>query len=68
MAKFCFYSKRDPKQEPVGAVDALTKEEAVKFFSLTKMLPVQEFLTIFNVKEYTYEESNQAGNKQLLKG
>lgn len=68
MAKFCFYSKSDPKQETIGAVDALTKEEAIKFFSLTKMLPVQEFLTIFNVKEYTYEESNQAGNKQLLKG
>ena len=68
MAKFCFYSKSDPKQEAIGAVDALTKEEATKFFSLTKMLPVQEFLTIFNVKEYTYEESNQAGNKQLLKG
>lgn len=68
MAKFCFYSKNDPTQEAIGAVEALTKEEAIKFFSLTKMLPVQEFLTIFNVKQYTYEESNQAGNKQLLKG
>lgn len=68
MAKFCFYSKSDPKQEAIGATEALTQEEAIKFFSLTKMLPVQEFLTIFNVKQYTYEESNQAGNKQLLKG
>lgn len=68
MAKFCFYSKNDPKQEAIGATEAQTQEEAIKFFSLTKMLPVQEFLTIFNVKQYTYEESNQTGNKQLLKG
>jgi hypothetical protein len=68
MSKFCFYSKNDPNQEAIGATEALSKEEAIKFFSLTKMLPVQEFLTIFNVKQYTYEESSKADNKQLLKG
>ena len=68
MAKFCFYSKSDPRQEPVGAVEALTKEEAIKFFSLTKMLPVEQFLTIFTVKEYSYGESYKTSNKQLLKG
>ncbi len=44
MAKFCFYSKNNPTQEPVGVVDAVSREEAVKFFSLTKMLPVNDFL------------------------
>ena len=68
MPQFCFYSKNNPTQEPVGVIYATSKEEAVKFFSLTKQLPVNDFLTIFEVKEYTYEESNQAGNKQLLKG
>lgn len=68
MPQFCFYSKNNPTQEPVGVIYAASKEEAVKFFSLSKQLPVNDFLTIFEVKEYTYEESNQAGNKQLLKG
>lgn len=68
MAKFCFYSKNDPNQEPIGATEASTKEEAIKFFSLTKMLPVDQFLTIFTVKEYAYGESYTASNKQLLKG
>jgi hypothetical protein len=68
MPQFCFYSKNNPTQEPVGVIYAASKEEAIKFFSLTKQLPVNDFLTIFEVKNYTYEESNQAGDKQLLKG
>jgi hypothetical protein len=68
MPQFCFYSKNNPTQEPVGVIYAASKEEAVKYFSLTKQLPVNDFLTIFEVKNYTYEESNQAGDKQLLKG
>ena len=70
MAKFCFYSKNNPTQEPVGICEALTREEAVKFFSLTKMLPVNDFLTIFEVKSYTYgaQEGIKENAKQLLKG
>lgn len=70
MAKFCFYSKSSPTQEPVGVVDALSREEAIKFFSLTKMLPVNDFLTIFEVKNYTYgaQEGITESSKQLLKG
>lgn len=70
MAKFCFYSKSNPAQEPVGVVEALSREEAIKFFSLTKMLPVNDFLTIFEVKSYTYgaQEGIKESAKQLLKG
>jgi hypothetical protein len=70
MAKFCFYSKNNPTQEPVGVVDALSKEEAIKFFSLSKALPVNDFLTIFEVKSYTYgaQEGIKENAKQLLKG
>ena len=70
MSKFCFYSKNNPAQEPVGVVEALSKEEAVKFFSLSKMLPVNDFLTIFEVKNYTYgaQEGIKENTKQLLKG
>jgi hypothetical protein len=70
MAKFCFYSKSNPTSEPVGVVEALSREEAIKFFSLTKMLPVNDFLTIFEVKSYTHgaQEGIAENTKQLLKG
>lgn len=64
--KFCFYSKQDPKQEAIGACEALTAQEAIKFFSLTKMLPVDQFQLLFGVKQFTYEEGTQGNNKQLL--
>lgn len=64
--KFCFYSKQDPRQEAIGACEALSLQEAVKFFSLTKMLPIDQFQMLFGVKQFTYEESNQGSTKQLL--
>ena len=70
MAKFCFYLKSDLKQEAIGVCEALTQQEAVTFFSLTKMLPVNDFLTIFEVKNYAYgtQEGIKENTKQLLKG
>lgn len=70
MPQFCFYSKNNPTQEPVGVLHAASRDEAVKFFSLSKQLPVNDFLTIFEVKNYSYgaQESMQEGSKQLLKG
>ncbi len=70
MPQFCFYSKNDATQEPVGTLFASTREEAVKFFSLTKQLSVQDFLTIFEVKNYTHgtQEGIKENTKQLLKG
>jgi hypothetical protein len=64
--KFCFYSKQDPNQEAIGACEALSLQEAVKFFSLTKMLPVDQFQILFGVKQFTYEEGTQGNSKQLL--
>ena len=70
MAKFCFYSKNNPTQEPVGVIYAASREEAVNFFSLSKQLSVNDFLTIFEVKNYTYgtQEGIKENTKQLLKG
>jgi len=68
MAQFCFYSKNNPTQEPIGVVNALSREEAVRFFSLTKQLPINDFLTIFEVKGYDFKEGIAEGAKQLLKG
>jgi hypothetical protein len=70
MAQFCFYSKNNPTQEPVGVVNARSREEAITFFSLSKQLPVNDFLTIFEVKNYMYgaQEGIKENTKQLLKG
>ena len=69
MAKFCFYSKNDYNQEPIGATEATSREEALRFFSLTKMLPTEQFQTLFNIKEYSYGEGiSKENNKSLLKG
>jgi len=68
MAKFCFYGKNDLTQSPIGATEAPSREQAVQYFSLVKMLPANDFLAIFNVKEFTHEENTTRGNKQLLKG
>lgn len=70
MSQFCFYSKGSPTQEAVGVVSASNKEEAVKFFSLSKQLSVSDFLTIFEVKNYIHgtQEGIAEGTKQLLKG
>jgi hypothetical protein len=64
--KFCFYSKQDPTQEAIGACEALSLQEAVKFFSLTKMLPIDQFQILFGVKQFTYEEGAKGSSKQLL--
>jgi len=70
MAQFCFYSKNSPTQEAVGVVAATTRDEAVKYFALNKMLSITDFLTIFEVKNYSYgaQEGIKEGTKQLLKG
>ena len=70
MAQFCFYSKNNPTQEPVGVIYAASREEAVKFFSLSKQLSINDFLTIFEVKTYSYgaQEGIAENSKQLLKG
>jgi hypothetical protein len=70
MAQFCFYSKNSPTQEVIGVVGAPTRDEAVRYFALNKMLSITDFLTIFEVKSYTHgtQEGIKEGTKQLLKG
>ena len=70
MAQFCFFSKNNPTQEPVGVIHATSREEAVRFFSLSKQLSTNDFLTIFEVKSYTYgaQEGIAESTKHLLKG
>jgi len=68
--QYCFYSKNSSTQEPIGVVGAPTREEAIRYFSLNKMLSISDFLTIFEVKLYSNgtTESIAENSKQLLKG
>lgn len=66
--RFYFYSKSSPTKEAVGAVEALNREEAIKFFSLSKQLSVSDFLTIFEVRSYDNQNEITQAGKQLLKG
>jgi len=69
--KYQFHLKQDPNQEAIGACEAGTTDEALRFFALTKMLAVDHFQILFGIKEYTHGEGktpNSQGSKQLLKG
>jgi len=70
MPQFSFHSKNSPTQEPIGSINATNREEAVRYFSLSKQLSVTDFLTIFEVKNYRYgaQEGIAESTKQLLKG
>ena len=68
MKMFCFVSKNDPTQHPIGAVQANDLNEAVRSFAQMKMLSVEDFLTIFVVKSFTYETTVNESTRTLLKG
>lgn len=68
MKMFCFVSKNDPTQQPIGTIQASDLNEAVRSFAQMKMLSVEDFLTIFTVKGFTYETTLTELNRTLLKG
>ena len=68
MKMFCFVSKNDPTQQPIGTVQANTLDEAIRSFAQMKMLSVEDFLTIFSVKGFTYETAVNESTRTLLKG
>lgn len=46
---FYYYSKIDPKQEPVDKTKCKNYEEALEFFSRMKRLPKKIFLEIYEI-------------------
>jgi hypothetical protein len=52
MKPFIYYSKFDPKQEPHGKLEAINLEDAILLASHYKEMSVEDFLKIFEVKEW----------------
>lgn len=52
MKPFIYYSKFDSKQEPHGKIEAINLEDAILIASHYKEMSKEDFLKIFEVKEW----------------
>jgi len=52
MKQFIYYSKIDSEQEPQGKLEAINLEDAILIASHVKEMSKEDFLKIFEVKEY----------------
>ena len=57
MKSFIYYSKIDPKQEPYGKLEAINLEDAILIASHVKEMSKEDFLNVFEVKEYEREQN-----------
>ncbi len=48
---YYFYSRADPKQEPVSKIVAISRMSAAKYFASRKRLSLRQFLTIYGVSK-----------------
>jgi len=58
MKKYIYYSKFDSKQEPQGKLEAINLEDAILLASHYKEMSKEDFLNVFEVKEYEREKTN----------
>jgi hypothetical protein len=52
MKQYIYYNKLDKTKEPHGKFEAINFDDAVLIASHIKRMPVDDFLTVFNVEEY----------------
>ena len=52
MKQYIYYSKFDTKQEPQGKIEADNEEQAILMAAIIKQMLVDDFLNVFEVKEY----------------
>ena len=52
MKSFIYYNKLDSKQEPQGKIEADNEEQAILMAAIIKQMLVDDFLNVFEVKEY----------------
>jgi hypothetical protein len=52
MKQYVYYSKFDTKQEPYGKLEAINLEDAILIASHIKEMSKDDFLNVFEVKEY----------------
>ena len=52
MKRFIYYNKLDSKKEPHGKLEAINLEDAILLASHYKEMSKEDFLKIFEVKEW----------------
>ena len=52
MKRYIYYSKFDSTKEPQGKLEAINLEDAVLLASHIKEMSVEDFLKVFEVKEW----------------
>ena len=52
MKRYIYYSKLDSKKEPQGKLEAINLEDAILLASHYKEMSKEDFLKIFEVKEW----------------
>jgi len=52
MKRYIYYNKLDSTQEPHGKLEAINLEDAISLAAHIKEMPVEDFLTVFEVEEW----------------
>ena len=52
MKSYIYYNKLDSTKEPHGKFEAINLEDAILIASHIKQMPKEDFLNIFEIKEY----------------
>ena len=52
MKLFIYYNKLDSTQEPQGKLEAINLEDAILLASHIKEMSKEDFLNVFEIKEY----------------
>lgn len=52
MKRYIYYNKFDSTKEPHGKLEAINLEDAILLAAHIKEMPVEDFLTVFEVEEW----------------
>lgn len=52
MKRYTYYNKLDSTKEPHGKLEAINLEDAILLAAHIKEMPVENFLTVFEVEEW----------------
>jgi hypothetical protein len=52
MKLYIYYNKLDKSQEPQGKLEAINLEDAILLASHIKQMSKEDFLNVFEIKEY----------------
>ena len=52
MKRYIYYNKLDSTNEPHGKLEAINLEDAILLAAHIKEMPVEDFLTVFEVEEW----------------